>query len=139
MRPARKTSVVEELLAKQLREAGLGQFVREQTFSPRGETWRFGRIMNPVGRKKWEWSRILLPRKWKFDFAFIEEKLVVEVEGGFGAGRHSRFSGFGNDAEKYNEAALCGWTVLRFDTSMVKEGVALDTVQRWMDSRELKG
>lgn len=53
-------------------------------------------------------------RKWRFDFAFIEQKLAVEVEGGiFTGGRHTRGKGFLNDIEKYNTATSLGWRILR--------------------------
>ena len=47
-------------------------------------------------------------RKWRADFAHIE------IEGGLWIqGRHNRPQGFAADAEKYLEAALAGWRVLR--------------------------
>ena len=54
-------------------------------------------------------------RKWRFDFAWPDQKLAVEVEGGaFSGGRHTRGIGFVKDCEKYNAAVLAGWRVLRF-------------------------
>lgn len=54
-------------------------------------------------------------RKWRFDFAWPLHKIAAEVEGGvFQRGRHNRPGGFIGDCEKYNEAQLLGWTVLRF-------------------------
>lgn len=53
-------------------------------------------------------------RKWRFDFAWVPEKVALEVEGGvFQIGRHNRPGGFIGDCEKYNEAAVAGWTVIR--------------------------
>lgn len=53
-------------------------------------------------------------RKWRFDFAWLEQKVALEVEGGmWTAGRHSRGSGVVKDIEKYNAAVLLGWRVLR--------------------------
>lgn len=53
-------------------------------------------------------------RKWRFDYAFVAEKVALEVEGGVHtAGRHIRPKGFLNDMEKYNTAATLGWLVLR--------------------------
>ena len=53
-------------------------------------------------------------RRWRFDFAIPEEKVAVEVEGGvWTGGRHTDGSGFVKDMEKYNEATMRGWAVLR--------------------------
>ena len=68
-------------------------------------------------------------RKWKFDFAFVLHKLAVEVEG---IGRHQTISGFKADCEKYNAAALLGWTVLRYTTDMVLRGNAINDVHRFI-------
>ena len=76
-------------------------------------------------------ARFAPPRRWRFDFAWPERLLAVEVEGGsFIAGRHSRGAGFEADAEKYNEAALIGWRVLRVTPRMVDDGRALALIQR---------
>lgn len=53
-------------------------------------------------------------RKWRFDFAWPAQRVALEVEGGIWMkGRHVRARGYEADCEKYNEAALSGWTVLR--------------------------
>lgn len=70
-------------------------------------------------------------RKWRFDYVFPDSMVAVEIEGGTRlGGRHTRHSGFERDAEKYNEAAILGWKVLRFTTEAVKRGDAIDTVLR---------
>lgn len=69
-------------------------------------------------------------RRWRFDFAFPEEKVGLEVEGGvYSGGRHTRGSGFVGDIEKYNRAALAGWLVLRVTPSMVQSLEAVKLVE----------
>lgn len=70
-------------------------------------------------------------RRWRFDFAYLERKVAVEVEGGlYTNGRHTRGAGYERDLEKYNEAALRGWTVLRFSKAMIEDGRAIETLKK---------
>lgn len=72
-------------------------------------------------------------RKWMFDFAWDDPcyRLAVEVEGGIhSGGRHTDPKGFERDAEKYNEAALMGWVLLRFTSGMIRRGEAISTLKR---------
>ena len=65
-------------------------------------------------------------RRWRFDLAFLENKLAIEIEGGVWIrGRHTRGSGFISDIDKYNNAVLLSWKVLRFTPNDVKTGKAL--------------
>lgn len=70
---------------------------------------------NPVAEYRFHPSR-----KWRFDFAFPDHKLAVEIEGNAwhvnGGGRHMQDS----DMEKYNAAASLGWRVFRFSPGMLK-------------------
>lgn len=69
-------------------------------------------------------------RKWRFDFAYPERHLAIEVEGGtWKGGRHTRGSGYEKDCEKYNAAAMQGWAVLRFTSSMIQSGKAVKLIQ----------
>lgn len=53
-------------------------------------------------------------RKFRFDFAWPEYKVALEVEGGVWVkGRHTRGQGFINDLFKYNSATMLGWRILR--------------------------
>ena len=53
-------------------------------------------------------------RKWRFDWAWPDAKLALEVDGGIWVqGRHSRGSGQVKEMEKFNAAAVAGWRVLR--------------------------
>ena len=62
-----------------------------------------------------------LGRRHRFDFAWPDRKIAVEVEGNAwgvkGGGRHMQDS----DLEKYNIAATLGWRVLRFSPGMLKD------------------
>lgn len=92
-------------------------------------------------------------RNWAFDFAWIDPRIALEVEGGgFGryvvitsgherrkgkdipikpgtairfGGRHNTGAGLQADAEKYNRAAILGWLVIRATTTMVRDGHAI--------------
>jgi len=69
-----------------------------------------------------------LGRRWRFDFAWPDRWLAVEVDGGAwvpGGGRHTRGAGFAADHDKFNRAALLGWRVLRFTSRHLADGSAL--------------
>jgi very-short-patch-repair endonuclease len=60
-------------------------------------------------------------RMWRFDFAFEEQKIAIELEGGiWNNGAHTRGSHFNSDCEKYNEATILGWKVLRYTTDTIQ-------------------
>lgn len=72
-------------------------------------------------------------RKWRFDYAWPVQMVALEIEGGTflpGGGRHNRPRGFRQDIDKYNAAALLGWTVLRCTPTMVNNGEALTLIKR---------
>lgn len=53
-------------------------------------------------------------RRWRADFAHLPSRTLIEIEGGIWIrGRHNRPAGFVADLEKYLEATLSGWTVVR--------------------------
>lgn len=53
-------------------------------------------------------------RKWRFDWAITDLKIAIEYEGISGKSRHTTITGYTGDAEKYREAAIDGWVVLRY-------------------------
>jgi very-short-patch-repair endonuclease len=70
-------------------------------------------------------------RKWRFDFAWPDRSIAVEVDGAvYTAGGTRAVKGFENDMDKLNEAQILGWRVLRFSTGMVADGRALGVVER---------
>lgn len=61
-------------------------------------------------------------RKWRFDFAFPEHGIAVELEGGtFSQGRHTSGIGHHLDCDKYNQAAALDWSVFRFTVKHLTE------------------
>lgn len=73
-------------------------------------------------------------RKWRSDFRIIDTKILCEVEGGiWSGGRHTRGTGYENDAEKYSVAASEGWIVLRFTTRQIKNGKALELIKKTIE------
>lgn len=74
-------------------------------------------------------------RKWKSDFyiptGLGQQPILVEVEGAvFIGGRHTRGKGYENDCEKYTEACIMGYMLLRGSTGMVRSGYLIDAVNR---------
>jgi len=75
-------------------------------------------------------------RRWVFDFAFEELKLAIEYEGGiFSHKGHTRPERFRSDMEKYNEAQLAGWIVLRFGPDETRTGNAIQQIERALAQR----
>lgn len=75
-------------------------------------------------------------RKWRFDFAWPELKVALEVEGGvWVGGRHTRGKGYLADCIKYNHAAADGWCVLRCTPSTLLSGPMLDLLARVLRER----
>jgi len=78
-------------------------------------------------------------RRWRFDLAFLENKLAIEIEGGVWIrGRHTRGSGFISDIDKYNNAVLLSWKVLRFTPNDVKTGKALQVINSFFHKDDEK-
>lgn len=70
-------------------------------------------------------------RKWRFDFAWPNQRVAAEVEGGiYVQGRHSRGPEMEKDMEKYNAATALGWKLFRFSNHMVEDGRAIETLKK---------
>lgn len=100
-------------------------------------------------------------RKWRLDIGDSNKKLAMEVEGQVwgrlvkcnvcgnqvrkqtrggrwvpvreAGGRHTRGDGFSGDVEKYNEALLLGWRVLKATPAMIRDGRALEWWKRGLE------
>ena len=95
------------------------------------------------------------PRRWKFDFAFIDEMVAIEYEGGVfrplmcykcrnGKIRCNRCGGpihgtggfhqspkiMLSNMEKYNTASVDGWRLIRVCPPMVRSGYAWTVVEQ---------
>lgn len=61
-----------------------------------------------------------LGRKWRFDFAWPEQMVALEVQGGIWTrGRHTRGAALKLEWEKLNTAAIMGWRILFCEPSAV--------------------
>lgn len=54
-------------------------------------------------------------RKFRFDFCHRHTMTAIEIEG-FGHQKRNRYTA---DLEKYNSAALLGWSLVRLTSSMI--------------------
>lgn len=132
-KPGKSTSTWEEVLAGHFNACG---FTYEREY-------RFGALA-AGGAGKGLRDRLALVglRDWRFDFAWPDYMIAVEFEGGTfmsqsgQKSRHTTGTGFAADCEKYNAAALLGWTVLRFTKHQVKSGLALNTVEKLLAQKK---
>lgn len=70
-------------------------------------------------------------RKWRFDYAIPSIRMAIEVEGGvWTGGRHTSSRGFLGDMEKYNEAALAGWCLIRTTPDRLLSVETLELIKR---------
>lgn len=80
--------------------------------------------------------RFLFGRRFRFDYAWPEYRVALEVEGGvWTGGRHTRGKGFLSDMEKYNHAAQLGWLVLRCVPDTLLKVATVDAVKRAIQTR----
>lgn len=70
-------------------------------------------------------------RKWRFDFAWPDQHLAVEVDGEV----HRIKSRFHADIQKHAIATLMGWTVLRVGGQQVRNGAAVKWVREVLEQR----
>jgi very-short-patch-repair endonuclease len=101
-----KDESLEKELERQLKDRKIGGFEREYRFNPE--------------------------RRWRFDFAWPNPKVAVEIDGGIYQalpGRHNRGAGMEKDNEKLNWAVSRGWKPLRFGPNAIKSGEAPGVVE----------
>ena len=98
-------SDLEDKLEFQLKSAKITGFTREYKFHPK--------------------------RRWRLDFAWVDQKIGVEVEGGIWLPRsgHNTGVGISRDVEKGNALTLLGWKLIRVTGKMIKSGEALNIIE----------
>ena len=98
-------SDLEDKLEFQLKSAKITGFTREYKFHPK--------------------------RRWRLDFAWVDQKIGVEVEGGIWLPRsgHNTGVGISRDGEKGNALTLLGWKLIRVTGKMIKNGEALNIIE----------
>ena len=75
-------------------------------------------------------------RKWRFDYAFVNQKVAIEIDGGVWiSGRHNRASGYVKDLEKFNAAAALGWVVLKFTPDQLYKAATFDLIKGTIKNR----
>lgn len=69
-------------------------------------------------------------RRYRADFAYVPEKLLIEVQGGvWVSGRHNRASGYEADCRRTCEAMKHGWRILPVTPAMIESGEAVAYVE----------
>jgi very-short-patch-repair endonuclease len=97
-------NVGEETLAAQLKQAGIAH-MRQYRYAP--------------------------GRRFRADFAVLDARLLVEVQGGiYNRRAHGSITGVLADMRRGNVAALAGWYVLRVTPDEAADGRALALIQR---------
>jgi len=101
-----KRTPIEDMMAKQLREAGLGGFRRNSYF--------------------------IEGRRFQADFYWPRLKLVLEVDGGVWLPRagHTSGAGYTSDRERDTEALLQGIITVRYTSDQVRSGYAIETFKK---------
>lgn len=76
--------------------------------------------------------RAIHDRKWRWDFAFPDARLLVEVQGGLWLPKsaHTWGAGLRRDYEKHNAASLVGWRIIYVTREMIENGEALALIEQ---------
>lgn len=80
----------------------------------------------PMPEREYRFSN----RRWRLDFAWPEQRMGVEIDGGMWiGGAHNRPVRIAKDHEKRNFLTLMGWRVLVFTGEQVKRGEAVEQLK----------
>lgn len=119
-------SQLEETLAIQIYASGLPEPEREYRFSREV-------VGNAPGVR--ERLRVAGLRDWRWDFAWLDQRVAVEVQGGAWQrgkkqSRHTRGGGYEGDCQKLCAGVVLGWRVAWVTGGMVKSGEAIRVIER---------
>lgn len=103
---------------------------------PSKDFWKVRGIPNPIPE-----LMFYSQRAWRFDFAWPDRKIALEVEGGTWMrgqfGGHNRGSGMARDMAKYNHATRLGWKVYRVTPQQLNSDMPIDKYpKRYKGERE---
>jgi very-short-patch-repair endonuclease len=81
--------------------------------------------------------QFLKERKFRFDFAWPDLRVAVEMEGIVigGQGRHQTAIGYERDCEKYNLATLNGWRILRYTPKKILLPATLEEIGAFIEQQ----
>lgn len=118
---------------------------RARARAPRGESpleAELGGMLEMMQLAPVRQYRVVEARRWRFDFAFPDVLVCVDVDGGVfaaengeTAGRHARGAGIVAGFEKRNAAAELGWCVLCYGPPQVRSGEAALQIERLVSAR----
>lgn len=87
-------------------------------------------------------------RRWRFDMAYIDKRIAIEVDGGINgigapcpqcgrraSGGHNSAAGFTADREKRNAAQIAGWIVLGVTAAQINSGQATNFIRQAFNFR----
>lgn len=77
-------------------------------------------------------------RKWRFDWAFVPQKIAIEYQGGIfhGGIGHNGIKGSKRDCLKFSSATALGWKLFLINADMVRDGSAFGFIQDALASRD---
>lgn len=80
--------------------------------------------------------RFNLERQWRFDYAIPDQMIAIECEGGIWTrGRHTRGAGYVADMEKYTDAAIKGWVLIRITPKNLLTSHTVDLIKQAINGK----
>jgi hypothetical protein len=100
--------------------------------------WRMNKLPEPVAELQFH-----PVRKWRFDWAWEDERVALEVQGGlFVHGGHNRGGYLLKEHEKRNAAAIHGWRILYCQPKELCTLQMVETIRaalRWTQEKGVDG